>query len=1103
MDASGGAAIDASGASYVAPVADNVDLAAARGLRRQVFGFLPYWELSGAVSKLNNDVLSTIAYFSVGVDRLGNLRKKDSDGTNSTGWGGWTSSSMTSVISNAHQHGTRVVLTVSAFAWTTSQANVQRAVLGSPAARARLARQIAAAVRDRGADGVNLDFEPIASGYSDEFVSFLRTMRTELNRVRKGYQLTYDTTGFIGNYPIEASVAKGAADAIFIMGYDYRTSSSSTAGSVDPLAGPTYDLADTVRAYTARVSPSRIILGVPWYGRAWSTATSGVRSKNTSGAKFGYSTAVNYETVVGLVKQYGRRWDPVEASPYVVYRRQNCTGTYGCVTSWRQVYYDDAASMKQRYALVNDYGLRGAGMWALGFDGGQASLYRAVSESFLVDKSAPQAGIRILAPSQGDEGFIVSWAARDTSSVVSYDVQVSIDGGGWRPWLTATRSTSDVWLGADGHGYAFRVRAVDSKHNAGSWNVGATWDATPALASGGFARVVKDGLAYRAGPDTSSARLGSLPANTIVAITRGPVSKDGFAWYEVTEPIREWSPVSFVERGVWIAAKSSSAVYLKPYRAPNSTTVDAGIRRLDFGAGPTTGVGTGAAQLALRAFSPNHDGSGDAIRLRWTNTVAMDSLTLRVYRTNGTLVGSRSVPDRKIGAQTWDWNGVLGRTRVKDGRYVLQLVGTARGRTFRAPSARPVTAPQVAAYAVTVDTVAPKVTSARSSLVLLSPNGDRVRDSVRLTMASTGATRWAVLIASPGGTIRTASGTGGSISFTWRGDRANGTRAADGPYTAILGVMDSAGNQARRSFPLILDTTAPAIAASASGASFSPDGDGVADTTRLAWTANERASGTVRIRHGKTVVRSWTITNLSTWAATWNGRDTKGRRLADGRYELRITLTDAGGNTRVVSKTVVIDRTGGFLAWSRSFYPQDGDALAPTSILRWKLTRDAKTTLGLYDAAGKLVRTVWSGRAQRAGARQWAWNGRLANGAFAPQGRYEARLSVTSSLGTVVLVRPVWAAAFAVTPSGTTARPGQTLRIAFTTIETLRSKPVVTFKQPGRAAVSVTATRRPDGSYLASFKVRTGSRGAGSVVISAVDTAGASNRTSIAIRVVS
>ena len=38
-------------------------------------------------------------------------------------------------------------------------------------------------------------------------------------------------------------------------------------------------------------------------------------------------------------------------------------------------------------------------------------------------------------------------------------------------WLTGTKATSDVWLGAQGHGYAFRVRARDSKGNAGAWNV--------------------------------------------------------------------------------------------------------------------------------------------------------------------------------------------------------------------------------------------------------------------------------------------------------------------------------------------------------------------------------------------------------------------------------------------------------------------------------------------------------------------------------------------------------------------------------------------------------------------------------------------------------
>ena len=370
------------------------------------------------------------------------------------------------------QKGTRVVLTVSVFAWTGAQASVQKAILGSSAARLNLVRQTVAAVRDRGADGVNLDFEPLASGYADEFVALLRTFRSEFNKVRSGYQVVYDTTGYIGNYPLEASVGKRAADAIFVMGYDYRTGGSATSGSIDPLSGPKYDLADTVRAYTARVSPSRVILGIPWYGRAWSTASDTARSKNISGRKHGYSSAVNYESVVAYVDKYGRRWDATEQSPYVVYRRRNCTDAYGCVTSWRQIYYDDAASMKRRYALVNDYGLRGAGMWALGYDGGHSELYRALSESFLVDKAAPTAGVKTLATTQLDEGFVVGWAGRDASSIVSYDVQVSVNGGGWKAWLTGTKAKSDVYLGSHGTGYAFRVRAKDSKGHLGSWNVG-------------------------------------------------------------------------------------------------------------------------------------------------------------------------------------------------------------------------------------------------------------------------------------------------------------------------------------------------------------------------------------------------------------------------------------------------------------------------------------------------------------------------------------------------------------------------------------------------------------------------------------------------------
>lgn len=1093
--------IDAQGAAALAPEGDSFDLAAASGLRREVFGFLPYWELTGATRKLNYDVLSTIAYFSVGADKYGNLKKKTSSGALTTGWGGWTSSSMTSVINDAHAAGTRVVLTLSVFAWTSTQASVQKAILGSSTARLNLAKQAVAAVRDRGADGVNLDFEPLASGYESQFVALLKTFRSELNKVGAGYQLTYDTTGYIGNYPLEASVGSAAADAIFIMGYDYRTAGSATAGSIDPLTGTGYDLTDTVRAYTARVSPSRVILGIPWYGRAWSTVSDAVRSKNQSGLKYGYSTAVNYETVVGLVAQHGRRWDAVEQSPYIVYKRQNCTDTYGCVTSWRQVYYDDEQSTKLRYALVNDYGLRGTGMWALGYDGSNPELYRAISDSFLVGKSLPQAGIRVLGASQSDEGFVVEWAPGEGDPVVSYDVQVSVDGGPWAGWLTATRSTSEVWLGSHGRGYAFRARGRDADGNVGTWNVTSTWSASPSLGVGGFGRVVTDGLSYRTGPGTSASKLGTLPAGTIVAVTGGPKSADGYTWYEVIQPIREWAPVSFVERGVWVAARSSTTTHVAAHRAPNSTTVSAGLRGLGFGSGDSA-LSSGSTPTAQRSFSPNGDGSEDTLRLRWANGVALDGLQLVVHRLDGSVAGSVSIPRTAAGSQAWDWNGRVGGSQLPDGRYLLQLKGTAGSKTYHAPSARPVTEAQVAAYSVTLDTVAPVISSAGASGALLSPNGDGVLDTVRLSASGSGATRWTVRLSDAAkATIRTETRSGSSMVFTWDGTRDGSTRVADGTYTATVSLQDEAGNLASRTFTIRVDTTGPAIVPSVSRPIFSPNGDGSGDTTGLRWTADERATGTARIYSGTTLIRSWSVSGSDAWSAAWNGRTASGTAVPDGRYTFRVSLKDAAGNGRTVYASVVVDRTAGWLRWSRAFFPQDGDPIRPTSTLTWSQKRTATTTLELYDAGGTLVRTVWSGRVLSSGSKTWTWNGRLASGAYAPQGRYVARLTVTSSLGTQVMARSVWAAGFLVTPSASTVVPGQVLTVRLRTVEPLATVPSVRFVQPGTTGVVVRATRLSDGSYRATFTVAPGSPGAGTIRVAAKDSGGRWNVTAVPITI--
>jgi len=197
-------------------------------LRREVFGFLPYWELSDSSTRLDWEKISTVAYFGVGADSKGNLLKKNSDGSATVGWSGWTSAKMTGVINAAHRSHARVVLTVQSFAWTSTGLARQKKLLGSAAARANLATQIASAVRARGADGVNLDFEPLVAGSADLFTSLVRRVRSELNAVARGYQLTFDALGSIGNQPIAAATAPGGADAVLVMAYDYRTADAST-----------------------------------------------------------------------------------------------------------------------------------------------------------------------------------------------------------------------------------------------------------------------------------------------------------------------------------------------------------------------------------------------------------------------------------------------------------------------------------------------------------------------------------------------------------------------------------------------------------------------------------------------------------------------------------------------------------------------------------------------------------------------------------------------------------------------------------------------------------------------------------------------------------
>jgi hypothetical protein len=235
---------------------------------------------------------------------------------------------------------------------------------------------------------------------------------------------------------------------------------------------------------------------------------------------------------------------------------------------------------------------------------------------------------------------------------------------------------------------------------------------------------------------------------------------------------------------------------------------------------------------------------------------------------------------------------------------------------------------------------------------------------------------------------------------------------------------------------------------------------------------------------------------------TWTGTDAAGRRVADGTYTFRVSGRDAAGNPATKTAPLILDRTLGGLRWSvPAFYPNDGDALAPSAKLAFSTTRTAVVTAGIYSGT-TLVRSIWTNRRIGAGAHAWTWNGRHQNGTFVGPGTYTLRVIARSGIGTTVLTRDILVDAYAVSLSAASVKAGQTLTITMTSTEPLAAAPTVTFKQPGRAAVKRTATALGGGRYRVAFVVGKGSAGTAVVTISGRDSRGGTNTTSrpVAVR---
>ena len=303
-----------------------------------IFGYLPYWESS---TYLHYDLLTHIACFSVEVNSDGSLG-------NSHGWP-WTG-----VINAAHQHGVKIVLVATLFDSTGIQT-----LITNPTYKNNFFVNIKNKMLLGSADGLNIDFEE-GTGWQSSINAFMADLTTYIHAQIPGSEVTI--AGPAVNWSgWDLPGLAASCDGIFIMGYAFWGSWSSSSGPNAPLTGGSANITNTVVTQYAGAAPEKLILGVPYYGNHWTTASSSARSSVIS---FIGSTRFKNDQPNSLT--YGIQWDATSQTPW--YR-------WNDGTNWHQVWFDNAQSLGRKYDLAQSHSLQGVGMWALGYDGSRTELW--------------------------------------------------------------------------------------------------------------------------------------------------------------------------------------------------------------------------------------------------------------------------------------------------------------------------------------------------------------------------------------------------------------------------------------------------------------------------------------------------------------------------------------------------------------------------------------------------------------------------------------------------------------------------------------------------------------------------------------------------------
>ena len=329
---------------------------------KPIIAFLPYWTVNDV--QIQYHLVDYIAYFGLNFNYDGTIQKMQNHNME-MGWYYLSQGKIDQIFTTAQKNDVKKMIVFTAF-----QNDLIDTLISNPQAKAQAIKSIVEIVDQYQLDAVNLDFEynlgsqPSSisgSGYPE----FIADLKKQIPQVE--ISICLYANAIIKNFPYQADQLAQVSDQIILMAYDFHNASSSIAGPVAPINSDTsVSISSAINsAIKKQIDLSKIILAIPFYGYEWRTDSDqfGANTYPNTGAM------ASYKRVHQLIKDRHliSDWSATAMSPFLVY--QDDSGFT------KQIYYENDQSIDLKLQFVNQVNLGGTAIWAIGYEGTNASLW--------------------------------------------------------------------------------------------------------------------------------------------------------------------------------------------------------------------------------------------------------------------------------------------------------------------------------------------------------------------------------------------------------------------------------------------------------------------------------------------------------------------------------------------------------------------------------------------------------------------------------------------------------------------------------------------------------------------------------------------------------